>query len=164
MVSLPSAFPGSRRAGWTTAILVAGVAVGTLDLVFACSFWGLGYGVPPVRILHSIAAGVLGPAASESGWPGAALGVACHYFIATCMAAAYALAAIGMPRLVQRPIAFGLAYGLALYAFMTWVVVPLSNAPPARAMPLAWTLSSIAMHALIGVLCAGLARIGLRGR
>ena len=67
-------------------------------------------------------------------------------------------------RLSQRPLLYGAAYGLLLYAVMTWVVVPLSNAPQGKPMPLAWTLSSIAMHALIGVLCAWIARIGLRGR
>ena len=163
MVSMDPALLRTSRSAWTR-VLLAGLAIGTLDLLFACSYWGVGYDVPPIRILHSVAAGVLGPQARESGLAGAALGAACHYFIATCMAAAYWLAASRMPRLSKRPTAYGLAYGLVLYAFMTWVVVPLSNAPHGQAMPLAWTLSSVAMHALIGVLCAWFARAALRGR
>ena len=163
MVSMQSALPAVGRASWTQ-VLLAGLAIGTLDLLFACGFWGIGYGVPPIRILHSIAAGVLGPAARESGLAGAALGAACHYFIATCMATAYWLAALRMPALQQRPLVYGVAYGLVLYAFMAWVLVPLSNAPAGKSMPIAWTLSSVAMHALIGVLCAWFARSALRGR
>jgi hypothetical protein len=145
-------------------VLLAGLAVGTLDLLFACGYWGLGYGVPPTRILHSIAAGVLGAAAYQAGAAGAVLGAACHYFIATCMAGAYVLVAAREPRLLRRPVACGLAYGLLLYAAMTFVVVPLSNAPDGKSLPLSWTLSSIAMHALIGVLCAWFAPAVLRAR
>lgn len=163
MVSIEPALPHSSRLPWPL-VLRAGLVVGTLDLIFACSYWGIGHDVPPIRVLHSVASGVLGAAARESGLPGAALGVACHYFIAICMAAAYWLAAARMPKLWQRPTPYGLAYGLVLYVFMTWVVVPLSNAPQGKSYGLAWTLSSIAMHALIGLLCAWFARSGLRGR
>ncbi|QSX79801.1 hypothetical protein [Agrilutibacter solisilvae] len=150
------------RAWWP--VLLAGVVVGTLDLVFVFTFWGVGWDVAPTRILHSIAAGIQGAAAHQGGTASAALGAACHYFIATCMAAAWWLASGRWALLRQRPLACGLAYGLLLYGFMTWVVVPLSNAPPGGRMPLAWTLSSIAMHALIGVICASLATPGRRGR
>lgn len=163
MASMPSALALRDSRRWTC-VLLAGLAIGSLDLVFACTFWGAGYGVPPIRILHGVAGGVLGPAARDSGLPGAALGAACHYFIATCMVGAYWLAARRLSRLARHPTGYGLAYGLGLYAFMTWVVVPLSNAPEGRAMPVAWTLSSIAVHALIGVLCARFARAGMRGR
>lgn len=160
MVSIAPPLPtGARPARW---ILVAGAAIGSLDLVFACAYWGLGYGVAPTRILHSIAAGIQGADAFRGGAASAALGVACHYFIATCMAAVFVLASRRLRLLRQRPLACGLAYGLALYAVMTWVVVPLSNAPGGGRMPLAWTLSSVAMHALIGVLCAATARQVLR--
>jgi hypothetical protein len=160
MVSIaPPLPPGSRTPRW---ILLAGAAIGSLDLAFAFAFWGLGYGVAPTRILHSIAAGVQGADAFQGGAASATLGMACHYFIATCMVAAYVLASRRMPMLLQRPLACGLAYGLALYAFMSWIVVPLSNAPEGGRMPLAWTLSSVAVHALIGVLCAATARRALR--
>lgn len=160
MVSIAPPLPtGSRTTRW---ILLAGAAIGSLDLLFACGFWGLGYGVAPTRILHSIAAGIQGGDAFQGGAASAALGVACHYFIATCMVAAFVLASRRLRVLRQRPLACGLAYGLALYALMTWVVVPLSNAPEGGRLPLAWTLSSVAVHALIGVLCAAAARHALR--
>jgi hypothetical protein len=158
MVSMQS--PAASRAGvpFWRGILLAGLAIGTLDLVFASAYWALGHDVPPIRILHGIAAGLLGAQARHSGAAGALLGVACHYVIATCMVGAYFIASVRMPVLRQRVLAWGAAYGALLYVLMTWVVVPLSNAPRGAAMPLAWTLSSIAMHVLIGVLCAWFAR------
>ena len=158
MVSIPPPVAGTAglRAGsvWSP-IALTGLAIGTLDLVFVFSFWGLGYGVPPTRILQSIAAGLQGAAAFQGGGASALLGAACHYLIATAMAAAWFGVSARWRRLRRHPWAWGVAYGLALYAVMTWVVVPLSNAPPAKGqLPLAWTLASVAMHALIGVICA----------
>lgn len=140
-------------------LLLGGLLVGSLDLVFVFSFWGLGYGVGPARILHSIAAGLQGGAAFQGGAASALLGALCHYVIATGMVVAYYLASGPLRPLVQRPVAWGLPYGLLLYVAMTYVVVPLSNAPAGEGkLPLVWTMSSVAMHVLIGVVCACAAR------
>lgn len=146
----------ARRSAWLH-IAAGGLAMGTLDLVFACLFWGLLRGVAPERILQSIAAGLQGPAAFQGGGASAVLGAACHYGIATSMVLAYYLASARHRALVLQPVRHGLAYGLLLYAVMTWIVVPLSNAPPANAYP-PWVLASIAMHMVLGVVCAWYAR------
>lgn len=133
--------------GWSWVIL-AGFIAGTLDILFATGFWAL-KGVPAVRILQSIAAGVLGAGARESGQAGAMLGLFLHYLIATGMAAAFALACRFWPVLLRRAVAAGLAYGLVLYAAMRFVVVPLSavTAPPPKDP--AWLVASIAAHMLL---------------
>lgn len=101
-------------------ILVAG----TLDILSAFIFAGLN-GVAPTRILSGIASGPFG-AMQESAASGA-LGLAIHFAIMTAMVAAYALAAQRAPGPFRRvgPVAAGIGYGLALYVFMYWVVLPL---------------------------------------
>ena len=56
---------------------LGGVALGTLDLIFVCAFWGALRGLSPERILQSIAAGVQGPAAFHGGASSAVLGALC---------------------------------------------------------------------------------------
>jgi hypothetical protein len=58
------------------------LTVGTLDLLDAFLFFGVIWGLSPLRILHSIASGLLGRAASEDGLgvglPGALFARACR--------------------------------------------------------------------------------------
>jgi len=148
---------GKRHAA--SAIVIGGLVVGTLDAVFATTFWGL-RDVPAIRIFHSIAAGLLGKASFEGGIATAWLGAGLHYFIATMMVLAYYLVAKRYRVLSQWPIAYGLAYGLFLYVFMQYVVVPLSAAMQGK-LHLDWVASSIVMHAVLGVICVWFARRAL---
>ena len=150
-------FAAARRPYWHW-IVLGGAVLGTLDLLFACTFWGLLRDVAPERILQSIAAGVQGRPAFEGGAGSAMLGVVCHYFIATMMVLAYYLASGRLPGLIEHPVRYGLFYGLVLYGAMTYVVVPLSNAPQPTKVYLPWMLASIIMHAVFGVVCAWFAR------
>jgi len=148
----------AHRSPWLL-VIVGGAVMGTLDLLFACGFWGLRNDVPVIRILQSIGAGVLGKASFDGGTASALLGLGCHYFIATMMVWAYYLVSGRIPALVRRPIRHGLLYGLLLYVVMAHVVVPLSNAPQSSKIDPAWMLSSIAIHAVLGVICALYARM-----
>lgn len=150
-------FVPARSSAWRN-VITGGLVMGTLDLIFACSFWSLSHGVPPMRILQSIAAGVQGTAAFAGGVSSALLGAACHYFIATTMVLAYYLVGARFATLLQHPVRYGLPYGLLLYATMTWLVVPLSNAPTPKASNPTWTIASIVMHLILGVICAWYAR------
>src|SRR5262245_51342902 len=106
-------------------ILTGGFMAGALDITAAIVIYAF-RGVPPVRILQSVAGGVLGPAAFTGGGKTAALGLALHFFIATTAAAVYFLASRGLPVLVRRPSLCGALYGIAVWAFMNFVVLPLS--------------------------------------
>ena len=141
------------RPAWVH-VASGGLALGTVDLLFAFSFARLVRGASPVRVLQSVAAGLQGRAAFAGGASSALLGLACHYLIATLMVLAYVLAAARWRALVRHPIALGLPYGLWLYVVMTWVVVPLSNAPPPSEIHLSWIVSSLVAHAVFGVICA----------
>lgn len=144
-------------------VVGGGLLVAAFDAIFACAWWAVAAGIGPMRILQSIGAGLLGEASFAGGWRSAAIGAAAHWFIATCMVAACVLAAPRLPVLVRRPLRWGAAYGLFLYALMNFVVVPLSAAPPDR-FRASWVLASIVVHVLIGIACALVARRAMRGQ
>ena len=148
--------PSVQRA--LTWMLLGGLCAGTLDILFATGFWAL-RGVPPQRILQSVAAGVLGKASFNGGSASAVLGLGLHYLIAIAMATAYAMAARDVTALLQRPWRYGALYGLALFALMSFVVVPLSAAPRSGAPLPLWIASSVVAHIiLVGWPCAWFAR------
>jgi len=104
------------------------VTVGVLDLLDAFVFFGLRSGVRPIRILQSIAAGLLGRASFSGGWRTAALGLVLHFSIAFAIVVVFVMASRGLPLLRRHAVAAGLVYGVAVYLTMTFVVVPASAA------------------------------------
>jgi uncharacterized membrane protein YagU involved in acid resistance len=143
-----------------TVLMLGAALVGTLDILFATSFWAI-RGVSPVRILQSVAAGVQGSNAYRGGNSSALLGLGLHFFIAACMVLAFYLASRQWPVLVRSPLLAGSAYGVVLYIVMNRVVVPLSAVPPPRPEPIdwPWVLSSIVVHIVfVGLPSAFVAR------
>ena len=138
-------------------MVLGGLAVGTLDLAFACAFWQ-SHGVTLARILQSVAAGVLGEASFAGGAASALLGACLHYFIATMFVVVYRIAGLRHAGLRTHAVACGLAYGVLLYLAMNFIVVPLSAAGMPGFGNVPWVASSVAMHAVFGVMCALFAR------
>jgi hypothetical protein len=143
------------------ALLVGTLLVGTLDILDAFIFFGL-RGVAPVRILQSIASGWLGKGAFTGGTPVAILGIATHYFIAFGIVATFLGASRLVPALARHPFVTGPLYGLAVYAVMNYVVIPLSAAasrPPAPPV----LVNGLLIHMLgVGLPSALVARMALR--
>jgi hypothetical protein len=110
------------------ALLYGTLAVGVIDLLDAFIFFWLRSGVSPVRILQSIAAGLLGRASFSGGWRTAALGLVLHFLIAFLVVLVFLLASRRAPALRRYAIPAGLLYGVAVYLTMTFVVVPASAA------------------------------------
>ena len=143
-------------------VVVGGLIAGALDMAYACIYWAIAADLPVQRIFQSVAAGLLGPAARDGGWPTALLGLGLHFFMTLVMSAIYFGASRRLPALWQRPVVYGAAYGLAIYVVMNFLVVPLSAT--GRGLPgnTFWTWLSVAMHMLIvGIpiaLCARQAR------
>lgn len=127
-------------------VLIGGTLAGTLDLLDALIFWSV-RGAQPIRILQSIASGLLGPRAYQGGVATAALGVALHFFIAGVVAAVYAVAAKRLPQLNRRAVLSGVAYGIAVFIVMQYLVLPLSLF---RVRPMPWPalINAVAIHAL----------------
>lgn len=135
------------------AVMAGGLVVGTLDLLFAWGFWAP-KGATLTGILQSIAAGWYGKASQAMGTTSALVGALSHYAIAACFVLAYWMLARMRPALLRRPVAFGFAYGLGLYAVMNFVVLPLSAAGMPRFDNVAWVGSSVLAHGIFGAICA----------
>src|SRR5471030_2444682 len=126
-------------------VVLAGVVGATCDIVYAILYYGW-KGIPAERILQTVASGLLGKSAYDGGWPVAALGLACHYAIVIVAAALfYAIARRwAWPR--EEPVAAGLAYGLGIYGFMNFVVLPLSAYPYPLRFLLLTTATGLLVH------------------
>lgn len=134
-------------------ILYGGLIAGTLDLSAAFISSWLRAGVGPVRVMQSIASGLLGAASFTGGAGSAALGVALHFLIATVATAVFYFASRSLRFLVQHATTAGLLYGVLVYVFMNFVVIPLS-AVPRRVGPA--PLSGRIIGLLIIMFCVGL--------
>jgi hypothetical protein len=122
--------PARRSRSLLRPILIAGFIAGTLDILDAILFYNFRSHVPPIRILQSVASGLLGRSAFTGGLPAAALGLAIHFCIAIFWAAIFILAVRAMPALRRYAVATGLIYGLIVYAIMNYVVLPHTHARP----------------------------------
>lgn len=144
-------------------IAVGGAAVAVLDALDAVIAYRIALGLDPVTIYQFVASGLLGPAAYEGGAATALLGVAVHCGVALSAAAAFTLAAARVPWLLEHAVGAGMAHGVAVYAVMNHVVIPLSRIPPAPfSLPL--FLNGVIGHALlVGLPAALVARRFLRG-
>jgi hypothetical protein len=126
----------SRRLSASQAILYGALVVGTLDALDAIVFFGLRSGARPVRIFQGIASGLLGRASFQGGLKTAALGVALHYFIAFGVVATYFLVSRRVHLLTRHPVLCGPLYGLAVFAVMNLIVLPVSKVgPPSLPVP-----------------------------
>lgn len=147
----PSAARVRRAIGWGT------LAVGTLDALDAIVFFGL-RGATPLGIFQSIASGLLGRAAYQGGLTTALLGAALHYLIAFLIVSTAAIAAHWVPRLAERPWAWGPVYGVMAYAVMNMIVLPLSSAAFGHPSP-GVVVNGLLIHALgVGIPSALTAR------
>lgn len=118
------------------AVIRATLVAGTLDILSAFLFAGMA-GMAPVAVLQFVASGPFGDMAKgDPVWLWAIMGLAVHFAIMACMAAAYLVAARRITILTQRPALAGLAYGLLLWVVMYWIVRPLRW--PALWMPAAY--------------------------
>jgi len=129
------------------AIACGTLVVGVLDALDALVFFGL-RGVPPIRIFQSIAAGLLGREAFQGGTATAVLGACLHFFIAFAIVTIYVAASRRARVLADRPVIFGLVYGVAVYVVMTTIVVPLSAAGGGAPPSVPVMVNGLLIHAL----------------
>jgi Killing trait len=133
-------------------ILCGGLVAGTLDLTAACISSWFRAGVGPVQVMQSVASGLLGAASYTGGARTAALGVALHFLIATVATAVFYFASRKLRFLVEQAVTAGLLYGVAVYLFMNFVVLPLSALPQRAAPPLSGRIIGL----LVIMFCIGL--------
>jgi hypothetical protein len=144
--------PVRRR--FARAILAAGLAGGAIDAVYACVV-GLTLGRSVMSVWQGVAGGWLGrDAAVAGGIATALLGLATHFGIAICMAAAFALVAGRVRALYRQPLLAGAAYGLVLYGIMYRIVLPLRWPAVFPRWDGVRSLTDIATHIGVGIAIA----------
>ena len=135
--------------GAAKAILLGGLLAGTLDISAAIGVYAL-RGVAPIRILQSVASGLLGRESYQGGAATALLGLGLHFTIATTAAAVYWMISRRFLLARRRPVLAGALFGIGVYLFMNFVVVPLS-AIGWRAPQPSMVLIMVAIH----IACVG---------
>ncbi|MCU1232845.1 MAG: hypothetical protein JWP63_812 [Candidatus Solibacter sp.] len=106
-------------------IVFAGLICGVLDALSAVVVSGY-FGAGPMRVFQGIASGLLGRSAFQGGASTALLGLILHFVVATGAAAVYYFASRQFPILIDQALACGIAFGVAVHLFMTFVVIPMS--------------------------------------
>jgi uncharacterized membrane protein YagU involved in acid resistance len=134
----------SRRTA--TSFLLGGGVAGALDITYAFVFYGFRNGVPPTRILQSVASGLLGRAAFSGGIPAAVLGLFLHFLIAFSAAGVYFVASRYVRVLAESPVVCGALYGICIYGFMNLVVLPLSRFPQKPSFPPDVLVTGLLVH------------------
>lgn len=133
-------------------ILLAGFVAGTLDILAAFLVYTVVLGkTTPVKILQSIASGVLGKQAFEGEMHTVACGLVFHYIIAIGWALAYFLIFPYVSFLRNQKIIAGLLYGVFVWLMMNLVVLPLSRVSPAT-----FRWDGVLIGVVILMLCIGL--------
>ena len=105
------------------AIVTGGLIVGILDITSAFIIWWC-RGVGPVRGLQGIAAGLLGSQSFQGGVVTAGLGLTIHFFVAFMVVTLFYVGSRMFWFPTRYAVVSGLLYGMAVYLFMYWVVLP----------------------------------------
>jgi hypothetical protein len=117
MISLP------EKSTAVSAIAMGGLIVGILDITSAFITWWC-KGVRPVRGLQGIAAGLLGSQSFQGGVATAGLGLTIHFFVAFMVVTVFYVASRKFQFLTRHAVVSGLLYGVVVYLFMYWFVLP----------------------------------------
>lgn len=146
------------------AIALGALTIGVLDIADAMILGYVRRGTPPLSILHSIAAGLIGrEEAVAGGLATGALGLLLHFTIATTVMGVFFLASRRVRALVDRPFVFGPLYGIAVFATMYYVVLPLSVIAARPPYPAFTMINGILIHVFgVGLPAALFARAATR--
>ena len=128
-------------------VLLGGGVAATLDIVYAI-LRNAQHGKTPLWVLQSVASGWLGPDAFASGIPGGLIGLASHYGILLVAAMIYYAVSRRLLVLHSQALACGALFGVLVYLFMNFVVLPLSAFPYTLSYPPLRLLEGFVSHAV----------------
>ncbi|HWL88865.1 MAG TPA: hypothetical protein VNO21_23840 [Polyangiaceae bacterium] len=111
------------------AILLGGALAAIFDAIDAVVAYKLVLGIDPIAIYQFVASGMLGPSAFGGGIATALVGVAVHLSVAFGASAVFVAASTRMPQLARAYTVSGPLFGVAVWAVMNLVVIPLSRTP-----------------------------------
>lgn len=125
----------------------ATLTAGVLDIISA---FLLSYpkGVGPIRVLQGVAAGLIGrESAINGGLATAGLGLAIHFFIAFVVATVFYATSRRLVFPTRHPVVSGLLYGVVVYGFMYWIVMPLAY--PVVRPSISRDVTAVCVHMLL---------------
>ena len=123
----------------------------TLDLLYAIIRNSLG-GASPFWTLQLVGSGWLGEDAFTGGVPAGVLGFFSHYGIVLVAAALYYVASKRFTVLRSRALTCGAVFGVLIYLFMNFIVLPMSAFPYELSYPADRLIEGFVSHAfLVGV-------------
>jgi hypothetical protein len=117
-----------RTASAAKCIVFGGLTAGAFDITYAM-IAAASKGRPITRPVQAVASGLLGAAAFDEGMAGFLSGLALHFLIACAAAAIYFLASTRIALLRERVLLPGAIFGILVYLFMNFIVLPLSAVP-----------------------------------
>jgi len=112
-------------------ILITGLIVGVFDAIAASVYSYVLFGSSPDKVFRYVASGIFGKDAFTGGLPTAAWGLLFHFTVATGWAALFYLLCPKINLFSSSKIISGISYGVFIWLMMIFVIVPLSNVPPA---------------------------------
>jgi uncharacterized membrane protein YagU involved in acid resistance len=128
-------------------VLIGGGIAATLDIVYAILRNGQ-FGRSPLWVLQSVASGWLGSDAFASGISGGLVGLISHYGILLAGAAVYYALSRRHHVFQSQAVACGALFGVLVYLFMNFVVLPVSAFPFELSYPPLRLLEGFASHAV----------------
>jgi hypothetical protein len=146
--AMNSAAPFQRTPSPLRGILLGGLIAGILDITYAIVVLFF-RDRSPLWTLQSVASGLLGDRAFEGGLASGLLGLVAHFTIAIGAATTYWLASRRLGVLRQHPVISGLIFGVLVYIFMNFVVLPLSAYPFHPKYPIGVLAKGFLFHALL---------------
>src|SRR4051794_40953974 len=141
-------------------IAIATAISGTLDILFAIILT-VAFGRHIGDMLRFVASGPF-PGAVNMGASGAILGLVVHFTLMAIMATALMLLLRWKPERLETPLLTGIAFGVATYFIMNWLVVPLRFGAPLPPKTLSIVTQAFAHIVLVGIPMAYVAARYLR--
>lgn len=141
-------------------ILGAGLLVGTLDIVTACTHYALRTGKNPVAVLRFVASGVFG----QDAFTGSLMpiwGLLVHYLIAFSFTVLFFWLYPRLRLFSLNKYLLAVLFGLFVWTVMNLLIVPLSNTPKG---PFNWSSALQNMAILIVMIGLPLSLIAARQR
>ncbi len=128
-------------------IVYGGLVAGLLDVLDGVVVFVV-QGRDPITWLQYVASGALGSDAFAGGYGTAALGTAFHFLIAFITGAVFYEASRVLPVLYKRPAVWGPVFGVGVYFFMNYAVLPFSSVPR-DPFSIALLLNGVIGHAVL---------------
>ena len=123
-------YPESANRNKIKVVILAGLLVGTLDIVSACTDYYIATGKGPAGVLRFVASGVFGQQAFTGSNSMLMWGLLFHYIIAFSFTIFFFWLYPRVKFMGAYPILTAFIYGIFMWVITTRIVMPLSNTPP----------------------------------